>query len=85
MNPFLLFAEGEGVLVAGGLFLFWVGLIIASVVVWIWALVDAIKNPRLDDSSRLLWVIVIVATQIVGAIIYFAVGRSGSSSSASLT
>lgn len=77
----LLLAEGEGVVVASGLFLVWVALIIASVAVWIWALVDAIKNPRLDDTSRIVWVIVIVATQIIGAIIYLIAGRSGSPSS----
>ena len=85
MDQLLLLAEGEGVVVAGGLFLVWVALIIASIAVWIWALVDAIKNPRLDDTSRIVWVIVIVATQIIGAIIYLAVGRSGSTSSASPT
>jgi hypothetical protein len=47
-------------------------------VVWIWALVDAIQVP--EDSmyrsgTKLVWVLVIVLTQVVGAIIYFAIGR----------
>jgi Phospholipase_D-nuclease N-terminal len=51
---------------------------IASLVVWIWALVDAIQVP--DDSmyrsgTKLVWVLVIVFLQVIGAIIYFAVGR----------
>jgi uncharacterized membrane protein len=51
---------------------------LASFVLWIWALVDVVKVP--DDSkfragSKLIWVLVIVFTGVVGAIIYLAVGR----------
>jgi hypothetical protein len=53
-------------------------LFVGAFVVWIWALVDAIQVP--DDSmyrsgTKLLWVLVIVITGIIGAIIYFVVGR----------
>jgi Phospholipase_D-nuclease N-terminal len=53
-------------------------LFVGSFVVWIWALVDAIQVP--DDSmyrsgTKLVWVLVVVLTQVVGAIIYFAIGR----------
>ena len=51
---------------------------IANVVLVIWALVDAIKVP--DDSmfkagNKLIWVLVIVLTGMIGAIIYLLVGR----------
>lgn len=51
---------------------------LASFVIWIWALVDVVKVP--DDSmfragSKLVWVLVIVFTGVVGAIIYLVVGR----------
>jgi hypothetical protein len=49
---------------------------IAAFAVWIWALVDAITNPALDSTMRIVWILVIVFTQIIGAIIYLAVGRS---------
>ena len=49
---------------------------IAALVVWIWALVDAIQNPALDSTTRIVWVLVIVFTQIIGAILYLAIGRS---------
>ena len=49
---------------------------LAALAVWIWALVDAIQNPALDSTMRIVWVLVIVFTQIIGAIIYLAVGRS---------
>ncbi len=62
----------------GSLFGVFVILWAVSLVVWIWALVDAIRVP--DDSlyrsgDKLVWVLVIVLLQIVGAIIYLAVGR----------
>lgn len=74
--------DGAGLFVGFGIlwllmFIVIVGLGIASLVVWIWALVDAIKNPALDSTMRLVWILVIIFTQIVGAIIYLAVGRSG--------
>lgn len=52
--------------------------VIASLVVWIWALVDAIQVP--EDSmyrsgTKLVWVLVIVFLQVVGAIVYLAIGR----------
>jgi uncharacterized membrane protein len=51
---------------------------IANIVMVIWALVDAIRVP--DDSmykagNKLIWVLVIVLTGLVGAIIYLVVGR----------
>jgi Phospholipase_D-nuclease N-terminal len=54
---------------------------IAGFVVWVWALVDIVKVP--DDSSfragnKLIWVLVIVFTGVVGAIVYLIVGRPSS-------
>ena len=46
--------------------------------VWIWALVDAIKVPDEDlyrAGNRLVWIVVIVLTGALGAIIYVMVGR----------
>jgi Phospholipase_D-nuclease N-terminal len=70
-------AGGWGVFVVI-LFAFLMILAIASFAVWIWALVDAIQVP--DDSmyrsgTKLVWVLVIVFLQVIGAVIYFAIGR----------
>jgi hypothetical protein len=51
---------------------------VAMTVVWIWALVDALRVP--DDSmyrtgTKLVWVLVIVLTGAIGALIYLAIGR----------
>jgi hypothetical protein len=52
--------------------------ILAVVAVWVWALVNAIRVP--DDSgyragTKLLWVLVIALTGLLGAALYLAVGR----------
>ena len=54
----------------GGLF----GLL--ALAFWIWMLVDAIQNPRLEGSQRIVWVLVIVLIPCLGSIIYFFAGRS---------
>lgn len=51
---------------------------LAAFILWVWALVDVVKVP--DDSmfragNKLVWVLVIVITGVVGALIYLVVGR----------
>jgi phospholipase D-like protein len=51
---------------------------VGGFVLWIAALVDAIKVP--EDSlyragNKLVWVLVIVLTGFIGALIYYAVGK----------
>jgi hypothetical protein len=51
---------------------------IANIVLVIWALVDAIKVPNdsmFKAGNKLIWVLVIVLTGMIGAIIYLVVGR----------
>ena len=65
----------------GGLFGIFMVLWLVGLVVTIWALVDAIRVP--DDSmyrsgNKLVWVLVIVFLNWIGAIIYFAIGRPAS-------
>jgi hypothetical protein len=77
MNGLLLAQNAVDFFVGFGIlwvFMFLLGL--AALAVWIWALVDAIQNPALDSSMRIVWVLVIIFTQIIGAIVYLAVGRT---------
>jgi hypothetical protein len=39
-------------------------------VLWIYALVSAIKNERLDPNMRLVWVLVIIFVNGLGALLY---------------
>ncbi len=81
--PWFLPAQNAGDAVAwgSGFMLVAVLLGIISLVIWIWALVDAIQNTALDGTLRLVWVLVIVFTGIIGAAIYLLIGRSGRATS----
>ena len=63
-------------LVLGGGMMLVVALLgILALVLWIWALIDAIQNPALSGNERLIWILVIVLTSWIGALIYLVVGR----------
>ena len=83
MNPHFLAqaATNEGASAVGivaGLGI--IGLIIAAVtsIFWIWMLIDAAINPRLDGMQKIVWVLVIFFLHFLGALVYFFAGRSGS-------
>lgn len=51
---------------------------LAGLVLWIWALVDCVQVP--DDSmyqsgNKLVWVLIIVLLNWIGALLYLVVGR----------
>ena len=48
---------------------------LVGLVFWIWMLVHAIQNKGLSDTERILWVLVIIFVNLLGAIVYFFVGR----------
>ena len=56
---------------------------VGGFVLWLWALIDAIRTPdtAYRTGSQLIWVLVIVLANVIGAILYLAVERSGRSSS----
>ncbi len=50
-------------------------IIIIASIFWIWMLIDCLMNPRINGTEKIVWVLVILFLHILGAIIYFAVGR----------
>ena len=66
---------GGALLFGGGCVLVWIFLGLGSLILWIWALVDAIQNPGLSGNERIIWVLVILLTQVLGAILYLLIGR----------
>lgn len=53
-------------------------LAVGAFALWVWTLVDVIQVPsddRFRTGSQLIWVLVIVFTQIIGSVIYLAIGR----------
>lgn len=43
---------------------------------WVWMLVDSLMNSKLTEMQRAIWVLVIITTNLIGAFVYFFVGRS---------
>lgn len=46
-----------------------------SLAIWIWALVDLVKNEPAEGNDKVVWVLVVVLAGIVGALIYLLVRR----------
>ena len=46
-------------------------LIIGSLALWIWMLVDCIKRKFKKDDEKIIWLLVIILVQVIGAIIYY--------------
>ena len=61
-----------------GLLLMLVGgaFVLAAFVFWIWMLVHAVTNKGLGDGEKIAWVLVILFTHFIGALIYFFLGRT---------
>ena len=48
---------------------------IASLVFWLWMLIDCIKNESDQGNTKVIWVIVIVLLGILGALVYVVARR----------
>ncbi len=53
---------------------FFIGIALATLILWIWAIVDCISSDKGTDE-KLLWIILILFTNIIGAIIYLIIGK----------
>jgi len=42
---------------------------------WIWMLIHAITNKGLTDTEKIIWVLVVLFLHVLGALIYFFMGR----------
>jgi hypothetical protein len=55
--------------------LMFMGIGIGGLILWIWTLIDCIKNETDENNERLVWVVVIAAAQLIGALIYLIARR----------
>jgi Phospholipase_D-nuclease N-terminal len=62
-----------GFLLIGGAAFTLLGLL--ELIFQVWMLVDAIQNPRLQGSQRIIWVLVIILMPCLGPVLYYFVGR----------
>ena len=57
------------------LILIWLIIVIGMFVLWIWTLIDCIKNEPAEGNERIVWVVVIAAANWIGALIYLIMRR----------
>jgi hypothetical protein len=65
-------------MVPGAFLLFFLVFVVGGLAVMIYALVDAIRMPSdadFNSGTQLVWILVILLAQVIGAIIYLAIGR----------
>ena len=48
---------------------------IAAAVLWIWMLVDCLVNEPSEGNDKIVWVLVLIFTSWIGALIYLLVRR----------
>jgi len=53
------------------LWFFFILLMLAGWVLWIFMLIDCATRKDLKDNEKIVWVIVLALTQVIGAVIYF--------------
>ena len=59
------------------LFMFFVVLVlgVGGTILWIWMLVDCATKEKSEGNDKLIWILVIVLTHWIGALIYLIVRR----------
>lgn len=56
-------------------FLFIISLTLGAVALWIWMLIDCAANEQSEGNDKIVWILVILFTHLLGALIYFFVRR----------
>lgn len=62
-------------LVALSFMAFAVGLGLLSTVFWIWMLIDCARHEPREGNDRVVWVLIIAITHLLGALIYYFIRR----------
>ena len=55
--------------------LLWLLFVAGFLTLWIWTLIDCIRNEPAEGNDRIVWVVVIAVANWVGALIYLIVRR----------
>ncbi len=48
---------------------------LAGTAFWIWMLIDCAVNEPSQGNDKLIWILIIVFTHLIGAVIYFVIRR----------
>ncbi|WNH12971.1 PLDc N-terminal domain-containing protein [Thalassobellus suaedae] len=57
-----------------GLFI-WQALLLVSIGLWIYCLIDVLKN-KFEKNDKIIWVLVVILLPILGSILYLFIGKS---------
>lgn len=52
-------------------------LMLALSAFWVWMLVDVIKRDFKDSNEKIIWVLVIIFTHLIGAVLYYLIVKKG--------
>ncbi len=44
-------------------------------ILWIWAIVDIINSRFREDSTKILWILLVIFLPFLGTILYYVIGR----------
>ncbi|MGC9256894.1 PLD nuclease N-terminal domain-containing protein [Desulfurella sp.] len=47
-----------------------------AVVLWIYALIDILKNDFKDGLTKVIWLVLVIVLPFLGSILYFFIGRN---------
>ncbi len=56
-------------------------LMLLGTILWVWMLVDCATNQSLKGNEKVVWVIIIAVTNLLGAVLYFFIRRPQRSNS----
>ena len=48
---------------------------LVGTIFWIWMLIDCATKERNQDNEKIVWILIILLTHLLGALIYFFVRR----------
>ena len=51
--------------------------VLTSIGLWIYTIVDIVKSKFQDETTKIIWVLVVLLMGILGSLIYWIFGRSG--------
>lgn len=56
-------------------FLFMLLLAVGGTILWVWVLVDCATKEPSEGNDKIIWILVILLTHLIGALIYLLVRR----------
>jgi hypothetical protein len=62
-------------LVALFMMLFFMTIAIGTTLFWVWAIIDCATKEPSDGNDKIVWILVIVFTHLIGAILYVLMRR----------